>query len=242
MTDGHSPWNRSRRTPRVHAESVSPWWRRLLKSWIARLTAFITAVVTATAITLATKGTESVVGSRQSAPASSTPQQRSREAWTKDVNRVCSQYIKQMNADYNTIHIAGAKITERSERAQKTNEEQRKGSEDLLADITVLLRGAFDAISRTEANYGTIESEIASLNWPTRAADEKLARDWWSLYHERKKKFEEVYTTVGAYLSSTSPLVRPTLFGQFVSAMVQYVKISDEFYSTSTSLGINYCR
>ena len=63
MTAGHSPWNRPRRTPRVHPASSLPWWKRLLKSWLAWLSALITAVVTATVATLLTNSTQRVVSS-----------------------------------------------------------------------------------------------------------------------------------------------------------------------------------
>jgi hypothetical protein len=148
-----------------------------------------------------------------------------------------------MGADYNTIRITGTKMVERSQQAQRYNgNDPNKAAQDLLADFATLFQDAFPAITRTDSNYETIQSEIAGLSWPTRAADEKLARDWWNLYRQRTKEFGDVYIAVGAYLSNDSPTVRPTLLAQFAAAMVKYVKTSDDFYSTGTSLGIESCR
>ncbi|HEU5157855.1 MAG TPA: hypothetical protein VFU43_12740 [Streptosporangiaceae bacterium] len=244
MTAGHSPRNRPRRTPRAHPASPSPWWRRLLKSWLAWLGALVTAVITAMTISIVTGGAERVVSSPSSkrpGPTSSSPQ-RSREAWAQDVNRTCGKYVRQLGKDYDTIRIAGLKIVKRSQELQKFRGDPAEGIQDYFADIERFLNDAFPAFTRTDSTYRTIESEIGALSWPTRSTDESLARGWWNLYRERTKKFAEVYIASGNFLVNNPSQLRPALFAQLATALTQYQKISEDFYARGSSLGIDNCR
>jgi hypothetical protein len=172
----------------------------------------------------------------------SSPQQHSREAWAKDVNHVCGKYVAQMGKDYNTIRIAGVKVVERSQKLQKYKGDPNKGIRDYLEDLATLVGDSFPAYTRTDSNYRTIENEIGSLTWPTRATDEKLARSWWNMYRERTKKFAEVYIAAGNYLINNPIEVRIPLLAQYTSALVAYKKVSDDFYSQGESLGVENCR